>query len=74
MNKDCIIHYLYLYGTGMTKKMLPKLIVMCSVAMGRPGQTSMFVIGVFSFGGTIMKANNPASTLIVCFDSGAKKV
>ena len=34
----------------------------------------MVVIGDFSIGGTIMKADNLASTLQVCQDSGAKKV
>lgn len=34
----------------------------------------MVVIGDFSIGGTIMKADNLASTLQVCLDSGAKKV
>ena len=73
MNKDFIINYQDLQGIGMTRKLaLPTLIALCSIALGRPVQSSMAVIGDFS--GTIMKADNLASTLQVCLDSGAKKV
>lgn len=44
------------------------------LSIGRPVQSSMAVIGDLSIGGTIIKADNLASTLQVCFDSGAKKV
>lgn len=58
----------------MTKKLaLPTLIALCSIALSRPVQSSMVVIGDFSIGGTIMKVDNLASTLQVCLDSGAKK-
>ena len=73
--KDYIINYQDLQGIGMTKKLaLPTLIALCSIALGRPVQSSMAVIGDFSIGGTIMKAENLASPLQVCLDSGAKKV
>lgn len=59
----------------MTYKLaLPTLIALCSIGLGRPVQSSMVVIGDFSIGGTIMKAENLASTLQVCLDSCAKKV
>ncbi|WP_090815649.1 protease Lon-related BREX system protein BrxL [Oribacterium sp. KHPX15] len=75
MNKDFVINYQDLQGIGMTKKLaLPTLIALCSIALGRPVQSSMAVIGDFSIGGTIMKADNLASTLQVCLDSGAKKI
>ena len=75
MNKDFVINYQDLQGIGMTKKLaLPTLIALCSIALGRPVQSSMAVIGDFSIGGTIMKAENLASTLQVCLDSGAKKI
>ena len=75
MNKDFIINCQDLQGIGMTHKLaLPTLIALCSIALGRPVQSSMAVIGDFSIGGTIMKADNLASTLQVCLDSGAKKV
>lgn len=48
----------------MTHKLaLPTLIALCSIGLGRPVQSSMVVIGDFSIGGTIMKADNLASTL-----------
>lgn len=75
MNKDFVINYQDLQGIGMTKKLaLPTLIALCSIALGKPVQSSMAVIGDFSIGGTIMKAENLASTLQVCLDSGAKKI
>ena len=74
-SRDYIIDYQDLQGIGMTHKLaLPTLIALCSIALGRPVQSSMAVIGDFSIGGTIMKADNLASTLQVCLDSGAKKV
>lgn len=75
LNKDFVINYQDLQGIGMTHKLaLPTLIALCSIGLGRPVQSSMVVIGDFSIGGTIMKADNLASTLQVCLDSGAKKV
>ena len=75
INKDFIINYQDLQGIGMTHKLaLPTLIALCSIALGRPIQSSMAVIGDFSIGGTILKADNLASTLQVCLDSGAKKI
>lgn len=59
----------------MTKvSALPTLIVLCSIALGKPVQSSMVVLGDFSIGGTILKVENLVSTLQVCLDSGAKKV
>ena len=74
-NEVFVINYQDLQGIGMTHKLaLPTLIALCSIGLGRPVQSSMVVIGDFSIGGTIMKADNLASTLQVCLDSGAKKV
>lgn len=51
------------------------LLMRAGFNMTESGETfSMAVIGDFSIGGTIMKADNLASTLQVCLDSGAKKV
>lgn len=75
LNKDFIINYQDLQGLGMTKVLaLPTLIALCSIALGKPVQSSMAVLGDFSIGGTILKVENLASTLQVCLDSGAKKV
>ena len=53
---------------------LPTLIALCSIALGKPLQSSMAVIGEISISGTLIKAENLADTLQVCLDSGAKKV
>lgn len=47
---------------------------MCSIALQRPVQSSMVILGDFSIGGTILKVENLASTLQVCLDNGAKKI
>lgn len=74
-NKDYIINYQDLHGLGMTKTLaLPTLTALCSIALQRPVQSSMVILGDFSIGGTILKVENLASTLQVCLDSGAKKV
>lgn len=74
-NKDYVINYQDLQGLGMTKTLaLPTLVALCSIALQRPVQSSMVILGDFSIGGTILKVENLASTLQVCLDSGAKKV
>ena len=74
-NNDYIINYQDLQGIGMTKILaLPTLIALCSIALQRPVQSSMVVLGEISISGTMMKVDNLASTLQVCLDSGAKKV
>ena len=74
-SKDYVINYQDLQGLGMTKTLaLPTLVALCSIALQRPVQSSMVILGDFSIGGTILKVENLASTLQVCLDSGAKKV
>lgn len=73
--KDYIINYQDLQGIGMTGKLaLPTLIALCSIALGRPVQSSTAVLGEISISGTLIKVDNLADTLQVCLDSGAKKV
>lgn len=73
--KDYIINYQDLQGIGMTGKLaLPTLIALCSIALGRPVQSSTAVLGEISISGTLIKVENLADTLQVCLDSGAKKV
>lgn len=73
--KDYIINYQDLQGIGMTGKLaLPTLIALCSIALGRPVQSSTAILGEISISGTLIKADNLADTLQVCLDSGAKKV
>lgn len=73
--KDYIINYQDLQGIGMTGKLaLPTLIALCSIALGKPVQSSLFVLGEISISGTMIKVDELASTLQVCLDSGAKRV
>ena len=73
--KDYIINYQDLQGIGMTGKLaLPTLIALCSIALGRPVQSSTVILGEISISGTLIKVDNLADTLQVCLDSGAKKV
>lgn len=74
-SKDYIINYQDLQGIGMTGKLaLPTLIALCSIALGRPVQSSTAILGEISISGTLIKVYNLADTLQVCLDSGAKKV
>ena len=73
--KDYIINYQDLQGIGMTGKLaLATLIALCSVALGKPVQSSLVVLGEISISGTMIKVDELASTLQVCLDSGAKRV
>lgn len=73
--KDYFINYQDLQGIGMTGKLaLPTLIALCSIALGKPVQSSLVVLGEISISGTIIKVDELASTLQVCLDSGAKRV
>ena len=73
--KDYIVNYQDLQGIGMTGKLaMPTLIALSSIAMARPVQSSMVVLGEMSISGTLMKVDELADTLQVCLDSGAKKI
>ena len=73
--KDYIINYQDLQGIGITGKLaLPTLIALCSIALGKPVQSSLVVLGEISISGTIIKVDELANTLQVCLDSGAKLV
>ena len=73
--KDYIINYQDLHGIGMTGKLaLPTLIALCSIALGKPVQSSLVVLGEISISGTMIKVDELASTLQACLDSGAKRV
>lgn len=73
--KDYVINYQDLQGLGMTSALaLPTLIALCSIALGKPVQSSLAVLGEISISGTMIKVENLADALQVCLDSGAKKV
>lgn len=73
--KDYIINYQDLQGIGMTSTLaMPTLVALCSIAVSRPVQSSMVVLGEMSISGTLMKVEELANTLQVCLDAGARKV
>ena len=73
--KDYIINYQDLQGIGMTAKLaMPTLIALVSIALNKPVQSSMVVLGEMSISGTLIKADELANSLQECLDSGAKKV
>ena len=75
VTKDYIIHYQDLQGIGMTGKLaMPTLVALSSVALSKPVQSSMAILGEISISGTLIKVDELANALQVCLDSGAKKV
>ena len=73
--KDYNINYQDLQGIGMTKTLaLPSLIALCSIALNKPTQSSLAVMGEISIGGSLIKVDELANALQVCLDSGAKKI
>lgn len=73
--KDYVVNYQDLQGLGMTSLLaLPTLIALCSIALGKPVQSSLVVLGEISISGTMIKAESLADIMQVCLDSGAKKV
>lgn len=74
-SKDYIVSYSDLNGIGMTPTLaLPTLIAIASAALMRPALANLAVLGEISISGTIIKTEDLANVLQVCFDSGAKKV
>ena len=52
---------------------LPRLIALCSIALGRPTPGSPAVIGEISISGTMIKVNNPTNMQQRCLGTGAMK-
>ena len=75
ISKDYNINYQDLQGIGITDKLaLPTVISICSIALNRPTQSSLVVLGEISIAGSMIKVDELANTLQVCLDSGAKKI
>ncbi len=75
VTKDYIINYQDLQGIGMTGKLaMPTLVALSSVALSKPVQSSMAILGEISISGTLIKVDELANALQVCLDSGAKKI
>lgn len=74
-SRDYNINYQDLQGIGMTDKLaLPTVIALCSIALNRPTQSSLAVLGEISIAGSMIKVDELANALQVCLDSGAKKI
>ena len=75
LTRDYFINYQDLQGIGMTGQLaLPTLIALCSIALAKPVQSSLAVLGEISISGTMVKVDELANVLQVCLDSGARKV
>lgn len=73
--KDYLMHVQDIRGVGMTSELaLAAFVALCSGALGKPPQSQLVVLGSLSIGGTIIKVEELANVLQVCFDSGAKRV
>jgi len=74
-SKDYNINYQDLQGIGITDKLaLPTVISICSIALNRPTQSSLAVLGEISIAGSMIKVDELANAFQVCLDSGAKKI
>ena len=74
-SKDYNINYQDLQGIGITDRLaLPTVISICSIALNRPTQSSLAVLGEISIAGSMIKVDELANALQVCLDSGAKKI
>lgn len=50
------------------------MIVLCSIALGKPSVSALAILGEISISGTLIKVEDLANELQVCLDSGTKKV
>ncbi len=74
-SKDYNINYQDLQGIGITEKLaLSTVISICSIALNKPTQSSLAVLGEISIAGSLIKVDELANALQVCLDSGAKKI
>jgi ATP-dependent Lon protease len=72
---DFHIHLVELQHTGLPNVLtLVSFITLCSVALGKPIQSQMVIMGDMSLGGTIVQVRNLAESLQAAFDAGAKRI
>ena len=72
---DYHVHVVELQNVGPTTSLtLAVFVGLCSVAMNRPVQSQMVVLGSMSLGGSIVPVRNLAESLQLALDAGAKKV
>ena len=74
-SKDYLMHIQDCQGVGLDSNVsLVALVAYCSVALDRPVQSQLCVLGSMSIGGTVNRVEELASKLQVAFDTGAKRV
>ena len=74
-SKDYLMHVQDCQGVGLDSNIsLPAMVAYCSVALDKPVQPQLCILGSMSIGGTINKVEELASALQVAFDAGAKRV
>jgi ATP-dependent Lon protease len=74
-DSNFLMHIADCQGIGSTSELaLCAFVALCGVALRKPIQSQMCVLGNMSIGGTISKVGELANTMQVCFDAGAKKM
>ena len=72
---DFHLHMVELQNSGPPQTLtLACFIGLCSVALSKPVQSQLVVLGDMSLGGTITPTRNLAESLQVAFDAGAKRI
>ena len=73
--RDYIVNYTDLTGVGMTEKLtLPTLVALCSIALGKPTQSSLAILGDVSISGMAIKVDELPNAFQAALDAGAKKI
>lgn len=73
--KDYLMHVDDCQGIGIDSSLsLAAYIAYISAALNRPLSAQLMVLGSMTIGGTILKVEDLANALQVCFDAGAKKI
>ena len=73
--KDYLMHVDDCQGIGIDSSLsLAAYIAYISAALHRPLSAQLMVLGSMTIGGTILKVEDLANALQVCFDAGAKKI
>lgn len=73
--KDYLMHVDDCHGIGIDSSLsLAAYIAYISSALNRPLSAQLIVLGSMTIGGTILKVEDLANALQVCFDVGAKKI
>ena len=73
--RDYIVNYTDMTGVGMTPRLtLPTLVALCSIALGKPTQTSLAILGDVSISGMAIKVDELPNAFQAALDAGAKKI